>query len=257
MKQLHCKHLLLGTLFAALAACSGSGSSSSSSTGSSASTSSATGDVPPAPADNSPVVHSPIAARPPSDCGSGFWSVHYEDAYKTLREAEEFKVGERTFYVRELSDRRNEYLLASISPKFRQDWLSSHKTPDKETHCIVPLFDEINAAAKRTLKNYRPVGYKFHEAADEALIKDAVKEKIPDAEIYAVGVKQSSWDIDKLGNGIPQDRYKYGMAWVKSATFDDGYCRIVHVNIIQDYSGAGTYGDSKPRYINMVPAGCK
>ena len=251
MKRFTRKHLLLGGAIsiglAALAACSGSGSGSAS----------ASADVAEPPPDNSPVVHSQISAHPPSDCGSGFWSVHYEDAYKTLRQAEDYKRGERDYYVRELSDRRNEYLLAGISPDFRKDWLKSHNTPDKEAHCIVPLFDEIGAAAKRTLKNYWPSGYKFHEPADETLIKDAVKEKIPDAQILAVGVKQSSWDIDKLSNGLPQDRYKYGMAWVKSSTFDDGYCRIVHVNIIQDYSGGGTYGDSKSRYINMVPAGCK
>jgi hypothetical protein len=206
--------------------------------------------------DNSPVVHSPIAAHPPRDCGVGFWSVHYDDAYKTLREAEDYKPGERTYYVRELSDRRNEYLLAGISPSFRKDWLSSHHTPENETHCIVPLFDEIGAAAKRTLKNYKPTNYKFHDSSEESLIKDAVKEKIPDAEILGFGVKQSSWDIDKLGNGMPKDRYKYGMAWVKSSKFDDGFCRIVHVNILQDYAGGGTYADSKSRYINMVPAGC-
>ena len=209
------------------------------------------------PPDNSPVVHSAIAAHPPRDCGVGFWSVHYDDAYKTLREAEDYKPGERTYYVRELSDRRNEYLLAGISPNFRKEWLTSHHTPEKEMHCIVPLFEEIGAAAKRTLNNFKPTGYKFHDSSEESLIKDAVKEKIPDAEILGVGVKQSSWDIDKLGNGVPKDRYKYGMAWVKSPKFDDGFCRIVHVNIIQDYAGGGTYADSKSRYINMVPAGCK
>jgi len=247
MKRLNFKHLMLCPLLAGLAACSGSGSS----------TASATAEEAASPPDNSPVVHSQISAQAPKDCGSGFWSVHYEDAYKTLREAEDYKRGERAYYVRELSDRRNEYLLAGISPNFRRDWLKSHNTPEKETHCIVPLFDEIGAAAKRTLKNFRPTGYTFHESNDETLIKAAVKEKIPDAQIFEVGVKQASWDIDKLSNGLPEDRYKYGMAWVKSATFDDGYCRMVHVNIIQDYSGGGTYADSKSRYINMVPVGCK
>ena len=202
-------------------------------------------------------VHSPISAQPPKGCGSGFWSVHYDNAYKTLREAEDYKPGLRTYYVRELNDRRNEYLLAGISPSFRKDWLSSHHTPEKDAHCIVPMFDEIGAAAKLTLKNYRPTGYEFHEASDERLIKDAVKQRIPDAQILGTGVKQGSWEIEKLANGIPSLRYKYGMAWVKSSTFDDGFCRIVHVNIIQDYSGGGTYADSTSRYINMVPAGCQ
>lgn len=236
MKQLNFKLMLLGALFAGLVMNTTNSQ---------------------AQADNAPAVHSPISAHAPADCGGGFWAVHYDDAYKTLREAEGYKAGERTYYVRELSDRRNEYLLAGISPSFRKDWLSSHHTPEKEVHCIVPLFDEIGNAAKHTLKNYRPSGYEFHEAGDERLIKEAVKQRIPDAEIMGVGVKQGSWEIEKLGNGIPSLRYKYGMAWVKSAKFDDGFCRIVHVNIIQDYSGGGTYAESKSRYINMVPAGCK
>lgn len=237
MKRFNCGHMLLGALLAGLAM--------------------NTVQAEEASPDNSPVVHSPISPHPPGGCGSGFWSVHYDNAYKTLREAEDYKPGQRTYYVRELNDRRNEYLLAGISPSFRKDWLSSHHTPEKDAHCIVPLFDEIGAAAKHTLKNYRPLGYQFHESSDESLIRDAVKSKIPDAEIMGIGVKQASWEIEKLGNGIPNDRYKYGMAWVKSAKFDDGYCRIVHVNVVQDYSGGGTYADSKGLYINMEPAGCK
>ncbi len=229
MKHLECKHVVLGAILTALFM----------------------------NAVDAQEIHSAISSHPPSGCGNAFWSEHYEDAYKTLREAEEYKPGERVYYVRELSDRRNEYLLAGISPSFRKDWLISHRTPQKDEHCIVPLFDEIGAAAKHTLPTFHPAGYKFHESSDESLIKDAVKERLPDAEILETGVKQGSWDIEKLSNGIPKERYKYGMAWVKSAKFDDGYCRIVHVNIIQDYSGAGTYGDSKSRYINMIPAGCK
>src|SRR5690242_6592905 len=78
----------------------------------------------PVPVDNSPVEHSSISARPDKGCGV-FFEVHYGDAYKTLREAEEYKPGLRDYYVRELSDHRNEYLLAGISANERKDWLSS------------------------------------------------------------------------------------------------------------------------------------
>ena len=88
------------------------------------------------PVDNTPVEHSSISARPPKGCGSGFYSVHYGDAYKTLREAEEYKPGLRDHYVRELSDRRNEYLLAGISASERKDWLTSHKIGEKDQQCL-------------------------------------------------------------------------------------------------------------------------
>ncbi len=208
------------------------------------------------PVDDTPVQHSEISAKPPKGCGSAFFSVHYGDAYKTLREAEEYKPQLRTYYVRELSDRRNEYLLAGISANERKEWLSSHRIAEKDQPCLVPLFDALGAAAKRTLPKYRPRGYTHHESGEDDLIRAAVKEELPDAEVLGVGVKSPSWDIEKHSNGVPSSRYKYGMAWVKSPKFDDGYCRIVYVNIVQDYSGGGSYAESKANFISLEPAGC-
>ncbi len=213
-------------------------------------------DVEALPPDDSPVVHSALTATPPKGCGGGFFSSHYRDAFKTLREAEEYKSGTRDYYVRELSDRRNEYLLAGISPSFRKDWFSSHKIAEKDYPCLVPVFDDIGAAAKLTLPRYRPLGYKNHDSGEEGLITEAVKQQVPDAQFLGMGVKQANWDIEKLNNGTPSVRYKFGMAWVKSAKWDDGFCRILFVNIVQDYSGGGTYADSRANYISMQPAGC-
>ena len=206
------------------------------------------------PVDDSPVQHSALSPKAEKGCGNYSW--HYDGAYKTLREVEDFRPGKRDYYVRELNDRRNEFLLAGISPSFRKDWFDSHRTPENQRHCMVPVFDEINAAAKKTLPNYQPRGYAHHDSAEEALIKEAVKAEVPDAEIVDVGVKSPSWNIEKHSNGVPSSRYKYGMAWVKAKSFDDGYCRIAYVNIVQDYAGGSSYGDSMSNYISMEPAGC-
>ena len=204
--------------------------------------------------DNTPAQHSSISSKSPAGCGV-VYSIHYGDAYKTLREAEDYKQTARTWYVRELSDNRNEYLLAGISAQARAEWLGGHRTSEKDKRCMVPIFDEIGAAAKRTLPRYRPRGYTHHE--DDALLRDVVKQKLPDAIVLESGVSSPSWKIEKLRNGVPSVRYKYGMAWVKSASFDDGYCRIVYVNVVQDYSGGGNFGESAGNYIKMEPAGCK
>ena len=84
-----------------------------------------------------------------------------------------------------------------------------------------------------------------------------MKQKIPDAKVLEVGVSSPTWNIEKLRNGLPRVRYKYGMAWVKTASADDGYCRIVYVNVQQDYSGGGTFAESSGNYIKTEPAGCK
>lgn len=209
----------------------------------------------PEPVDDTPVTHSEISPKAPKGCGNYSW--HYGDAYKTLRETEDFRPGKRDYYVRELNDNRNEFLLAGISPTFRKDWFESHRTAEKDKHCMIAVFDEIAAAAKHSLPNYQPRGYTHHDSGEEQLIKDAVKAEVPDAEILDVGVSSPSWNIEKHSNGVPSSRYKYGMAWVKSKTFDDGYCRIAYVNIVQDYAGGSSYGDSVGNYLKMEPAGCK
>jgi hypothetical protein len=197
-----------------------------------------------------------VSSKPPAGCNNPVIGVHYDDAYKTLRQAEDYKPGSRNYYVQELSDRRNEYLLAGISPKFRAEWFSSHKFPEKDQHCFNPIFDAINAAAKKTLPDFKPRGWDKHEGNEDDIIRDIVKKKHPGTEIMQVGTR-GSWEIAKFNNGIPKNRWKYGMAWVKGAEFDDGYCRIVHVNILQDYSGGGSYADSKGVYINAIPSACK
>ena len=209
----------------------------------------------PEPVDDTPVKHSDISPKPPKGC-SGWYSYHYGDAYKTLQEVEDFRPGKRDYYVRELNDHRNEYLEASISPKERKEWFASHKIAEKDWHCMTPVFDAVAEAAKHTLPNFQPRGYTHHDSAEEQLIKDAVKAELADAEILDVGVSSPSWNIDKHSNGIPSARYKYGMAWVKSPSFDDGYCRIAYVNVVQDYAGGSSYGDSVGNYIRMEPAGC-
>jgi hypothetical protein len=198
-----------------------------------------------------------IPAKPPADCNRNpAIAIHYQNAYKTLKQADDYKPGLRGHYVEEMDDKRNEYLLAGISPKFRASWFASHKLSEKDQQCFIPVFDALNAAAKRTLATYTPHGYDKHEGNEDDLIRGVIKQKHPGADVISVGTK-GKWDINKLGNGVPKNRYKYGMAWVKSAEFDDGYCRIVHVNIFQDYAGGGTYADSRPVYINALPAGCQ
>jgi hypothetical protein len=209
----------------------------------------------PIPVDTTPVQHSAISPKPPKGCGGVVLSIHYDDAYKTLREAEEYKPGLRDYYVRELNDRRNIYLNASLSPSVRKEWLG--RWPEKDQACLTPLLDEIAAAARRTLPRYRPRGYSQHDSSEEKLIKKAVQVEVPGAEVLLVGVQSEGWKIDKHSNGVPSSRYKYGMAWVKSPSFDDGYCRIAYVNIVGDYAGGNSYADSQANFIKLEPAGCK
>ena len=138
--------------------------------------------------DNTPVEHADVPARPPKGCGGAAMSIHYADAYKTLRDAEEYKPGLRDYYVKELNDRRNEYFLASISANQRKEWVGSHGFKDKDLQCFLPIFEATNAAAKKTLPKYRPRGYTHHDSGEDELIREAVKAELPDAEFIDHGM---------------------------------------------------------------------
>ena len=208
-----------------------------------------------APVDDTPVIRSTISEKVEKGCGN--YSYHYGKALKTLREAEEYKASERDFYVTEWNDNRNEFLLAGISPSFRKNWFESHHTAEKDFHCMVPIFDELAAATKRTLPKYVPRGFVHHDSDEAKLMKEALKAEVGEFDLLTVGMKSKSWSIDHLRNGVPSSRYKQGMVWFKSPKDDDGFCRIAYVNIVQDYAGGESYADSVANYISMEPAGCK
>ncbi len=176
-----------------------------------------------------------------------------EDMQTTLEQAKSFTAG-RTWYVEDFNDRRNEYLQAAISPtqrmEFEKKW--GHLFP-----CLEDVLNEIAAAAQKTLPLYKPVGYKVHNAAEEKLLRSAVND-LHQAKELGIGLLEANWQIQKNELDIPQYRYKHGMIYAKypTSSTDDGYCRIIYVNIIQDYAGGGTYGASYAQFVKSQPAGC-
>ena len=178
------------------------------------------------------------------------YSVWLDDMEKTRKEAEEYTPESRDWYVSQLNDRKNIYLLAAISPRERKDWLDSIKAPEAHK-CFVPLFDAIAAAAKKTLPSYHPTRtYVAATPADRKAMLAAI-EGVTGATVFKATVHPGPWEVD-----FPVDRYKHGEVWLKWPNADDGYCRIYYVNVVQKYEGGGRYGGSYGRYIYSEPAGC-
>lgn len=205
------------------------------------------------PADTSDTASEP--AKSADNCSDAFTQVHTENMEKTRKEAEEYRPGLRDYYVEDFNDRRNEYLRAAISPSKRQEWLTSHNIDKASYPCFVPLFDAIAAAAKRTLPTYMPKGYNIRNAAEERLMLGQVTD-ISEAKVLKTGLFSTTWKIAKDEYNFPTSRFKYGMIWARYPNLDDGFCRIIYVNIVQDYAGGGTYGDSYGNFIKSEPAGC-
>ena len=182
------------------------------------------------------------------------FGVHKENVDITIKEAAEYKPGSRNYYVRDFNDSENVYLKAALSPKRRKEWLD--RWQDRSVPpCIEPVLNQLAAVAKRTLPTYRPTGFPVRNAAEEKLLLTAIND-ISSGKVLGSGLTAADWEIQKRRNGIPDARFKRGMVYAKFATSDDGFCRIVHVNLIQDYAGGGTFAATKARFIKTEPAGC-
>jgi hypothetical protein len=188
------------------------------------------------------------------DCSQGAVGIFRENMETTLREAEEYKPGLREYYVQQFNDRRNEYLLAAISPNFRREWLGTD-SPEQQK-CYIPLLDAIAAAAKRTLPTYHATSSYVAAAPADRKILLGVIDGVAKATVYKAALKPGTWEIGKDSYNYPVSRYRYGEIWLKWPHTDDGYCRIYYVNLVQDYAGGGRYGGSYARHVSDEPAGC-
>ena len=195
-------------------------------------------------------------AKDAQSCKSGdaVFRVHSDNIETTKKQAADYKPGARDYYVRDFNDNENLYLKAALSPSRRQDWLGRWKD-QKFAKCMNIALDELAAIAKKTLPSYRPTGYTVRNAAEERVLLTGVKD-IAQATVITSGLSSPSWKIEQNRRGIPVARFKHGMIHAKYRSVDDGFCRIVYVNVVQDHAGGGTYGDSRAVYIKSEFAGC-
>ena len=196
-----------------------------------------------------------VATPVVKDCNSdAVTRVHLEDLEKTRKEAESFRPGLRGYYVSELSDRKNIYLEAALSPSRRKEWLGGW--PEDFVKCLEPALDGLAAVARKTLPGYTgPQGYTLGTPAEKKALLSAIND-IAQAKVLKVGIDEANWLIDKNSLGIPTARYKHGVVWAQYPNSDDGFCRIFWVNIKQDYAGGGTYGASYDYFVSRAFAGC-
>jgi len=194
-------------------------------------------------------------AGDPNSCkGDAFFDIHNEDIDITKKEAAEYHPGLRDYYVQDFNDRQNIYLKAALSKSKRQDWMGEWKD-EKMKRCIGTVLDELAVIAKKTLPSYSGPNYASHNLAEERLMLTEISD-ISEGKVLRSGIKEASWLIDKDSFNFPTARFKHGLVYVRYPNVDDGFCRVIYVNIIQDYAGGGTYAATYARFIKSEFAGC-
>jgi hypothetical protein len=116
------------------------------------------------------------------------------------------------------------------------------------------MLDELAIAADKTIGGYQPVSYTIGTPAEKAILKSGVSDIGKATAVYNVGTKAATWKIVKDDYGLPKYRVRYGSIWMKYP--GNKYCTLAYVNLIQDYSGGGTYNTSEARFISWEFAGC-
>ena len=190
---------------------------------------------------------------PKGICAGNIWvESHLEDIAKRQKEVESF-TPERGWLI---NSNNYDHLLYAVSPQAREKWLSSSNALDYK-NCLASAFDKLAASAATKLPLFLPntKAYAQHNPAEERLIRSKISD-LADHKIFYIGVQEPSWLIDKNELGIPKNRYKHGMVWVRYTPNDHAYCRVYYINVIQDYAGGGTYGASYATFIEDQLVGC-
>lgn len=182
------------------------------------------------------------------------WLGEIEEAVK---EAEEYTPqSDRAIYT---YSGKYDWGLLAVSASARNEWFEDiaewRKANPKNK--FDAAFDKLAALLAKHMPAFKGglANYKFRNPADERIMK-TVFEDITRYQIYSYGIKESNWLIEKSDYGIPNARYKHAVFYLRDKKGDHPYCYLTYVNIIQDYSGGGTYAASRARFIEDQLVGC-
>lgn len=177
-----------------------------------------------------------------------------EEIEKIQKAVDEYTPEDKLYIV---NSAESEWLMRAISQKERAEWSKKWLTKPNEQKIFTEAFDRLSASAAKKLPTYKANlhEFKIRNAAEEKLMR-TVLTRIANYKIYATGLMQTNWLIDKDDYGLPRARYKHGAFWIRDITDDHPYCYLTYVNVIQDYAGGGTYAASSARFIRDELIAC-
>jgi hypothetical protein len=149
--------------------------------------------------------------------------------------------------------------ITSLWKEERDKWMKDYgflkvrETPDNRFDAAL---DALAVSIRKRLPEHLPKAdrYIIRNPAEEKLMRSAMKDT-PQLKVFKIGLNQANWLIDKNEFGIPRARYKHGMIWGRALP-GDTVCLLWFINIVQDYSGGGTYGASYANFIRYDISGC-
>lgn len=186
--------------------------------------------------------------------GSSNWWIDYqiEQIAKYKGQLESWNPATQYFPKPSSSD---EYIGLALSKKERADWLRDKKMqPDAKLEAAL---EDLKGLLHKRLPEYtiNPKSFTNRNPAEEKLLLAQMND-IPGMKVYKIGFNQPTWIIEKNEWGIPKARYKHGLIYGRNPASEDPFCRVWYLNVVQEYSGAGTYGPTQARYIEREFIAC-
>jgi hypothetical protein len=194
-----------------------------------------------------------ISAKEANKAKESVWlQTHLEEIANRQKEVESF-TPERGWFVKTFT---YDHVLNAISAEARAKWLKDSNAMEFKEYVDPPL-DALAEAIKKKISSYQAdtKAYPIHNPVEEALMKSKISD-LAKHKIFYIGLQQANWLIEKNELGIPKNRYKYGMVWVRYSPNDHPYCRVYYINVVQDYAGGGTYGKSYGYFAKDILSGC-
>lgn len=181
----------------------------------------------------------------------------FDELQQAVKEAEEYTPqSDRAIYT---YSGKYDWGLLAVSPSARNGWFEDIAEWRKANprNKLDAAFDKLAALLAKHMPTFKGglASYALRNPSDERLSK-TIFEDITRWQIYSFGIQESNWLIEKNDYGIPVARYKHAAFYLGDKRGDHPYCYLTFVNIIQDYSGGGTYAASRARYIGDQLVGC-
>lgn len=190
----------------------------------------------------------------PDDICTDWWAKNTLKDINTVQEDVDSFTPDRAWFV---GDYTYNHLYFAISQIGRDNFYKDSKAPYKNCPVLVAAYKKLSDSAVKKLPLFvaNKRDYAIQNPATAKLMHSKISD-INDFKIFYTGVKEANWLIDKNEYGLPTARYKHGLVWLRNTKSSHPHCLIYYINIVQDYAGGGTYGESYGNYVKYSFAGC-
>jgi hypothetical protein len=173
-----------------------------------------------------------------------------DEVKQSLQEVKDYTPETKTAIVQSANW---DWLERAISPSARNEFLNKwgsllqakqRQGFERDLNALAAAVPPKFAAFTQAQINKFP----FRNPTEERMMRSQLNE-LTGLAVHKIGLYQNQWLISKDQWGLPNSRYKQGAIYGRDPRSDHPYCRIWYVNIIQDYSGGGTYAASYAKYV--------